>query len=318
MRSWMLPCAAAAAMTLMACEQAETTSTTRPVTGQIAAPLQARATTLRAVDLSGGVLDVPVDDSGRFATNLELGRTYALYLLDDLGAVSFEVMFNRDATGTMTRLLPISASPAGDEDAPVEMGEMDEEGEGVAVPENDPLAQVDGDGDGVADLDDADDDGDGISDDDDADDDGDGIDDDVGSEEADRHARHHEDGDDDHGGAAGDDHGDDGNEAGDDHGGDRDDEEGDDEEGDDNGGDGDRAGDDEGEEGDGDGEADDDSEADGEQADDDSDADGEEAGDDSDADGEEADDDGDADGDEADDGDADGEEADDADAAEPV
>ena len=170
--AWMaLSCAVA----LLGCsETTESAPATRAVTGRLDLTAMNEMVALRAFDTRGGAIDTRIRETGDFEIDLELGRAYVLVLIDATGHTGRQIVFHRNAAGALGWVLPMAAAADGDTERPVTMGIVRPAGDD-SQPSEEPLAQVDSDGDGVADLDDNDDDGDDLADEADADADGDGL-----------------------------------------------------------------------------------------------------------------------------------------------
>lgn len=124
--------------------------------------------------------------SATFSVDVPVNDTYTVSVVDPnaqpIATVGFTANVN---TNTVTTDIPV-VDPGSTGDGDVDLGDIDlPEGTGdleedeVVEPENNPLEQVDQDGDGTDDFDDVDDDNDGVDDFDDADDNNDGIEEDA-------------------------------------------------------------------------------------------------------------------------------------------
>jgi hypothetical protein len=181
---------------LAACEDSaqannHTAAAQRPLTGQVNTQAFPGMVSVRAIDTLGGFVDAQVGADGAFQMNLSDNSSYLLVLMDAQGEFGPPVFFERNRLGELTRALRVA--PSLNPDLSIRLGRVEAAADNTARVELQPLAQVDSDEDGEADIDDADDDSDGVEDEADDDDDGDG----VGDDEAEHHEHGDDDGDDD-------------------------------------------------------------------------------------------------------------------------
>ena len=128
------------------------------------------------LDTDGAATFGEIDGSG-FSITVSGDQPVAVFVHS--GDLLLPLQFERSAGGALTNMIP-------DFSGTIDLGAVSlvtaaafrDANEDYAESENNPMDEVDSDGDGESDYDDADDDDDGVDDDDDADDDGDGEDDD--------------------------------------------------------------------------------------------------------------------------------------------
>lgn len=160
-----------------------TDSTTRALTGSVdggsssvsalmaLANTSCLADTVIATDTTATTTTAEVAEDCSFSIDLATGKSYAIsFLLDEEFVAS--LIFDSGISGFSGSSLPVS-----DGDGAIDLGTVTFSGF-VALPEIEPLDQIDSDDDGVADSDDTDDDGDDVSDDEEEDCDLDGVSDD--------------------------------------------------------------------------------------------------------------------------------------------
>jgi hypothetical protein len=199
MRTFAFVSAALLAVCLSACSNAEP-PLVREITGTVVAPAGQTIEHVLVEDpLTGNGAGSGVDESGQFTVRVwggaDYGRVRVLFTVNDYDTVG--IMRFPDGQGGFTTLLPITAAPdpsaipqnapgGGGDSGPayvevkvaIDLGQIEDiDGDRQYEPSLNPLAQVDLDKDGRADLDDSDDDDDGIADAKDADDDNDGVED---------------------------------------------------------------------------------------------------------------------------------------------
>lgn len=167
-----------------------TDSTTRALTGSVgggAASVSALkalvnasclADTVIATDTTATTITAEVAEDCSFSIDLTTGKSYAIsFLLDEEFVAS--LIFDSGISGFSGSSLPVS-----DGEGAIDLGMVTFSGF-AAIPEVEPLDQIDSDDDGVADSDDTDDDGDDVSDDEEEDCDLDGVSDDWDESEDD-------------------------------------------------------------------------------------------------------------------------------------
>jgi hypothetical protein len=158
-----------AALSLSGFVACTSSSSDRTVTGTIPSALTAKVKTVRAVTTDGKAVNASVT-GGSFSLSLPVART-VLVFVDGNNKVIANLRFARGAGGPLQTTLPAGA--AGDS---IALGSISIVGKTASAEQN-PLDEIDCDGDGETDLADSDDDNDGTDDSADKDDDGDGKDD---------------------------------------------------------------------------------------------------------------------------------------------
>lgn len=168
----------------------ETTSTTRALTGNVdggtasVSALKALANTacladtVIATDTAAATTTADVAEDCSFSVDLATGKSYAISFLLN-GEFVASLIFDSGISGFSGSSLPIS-----DGDTAIDLGTVTFSGS-TAIPEIEPLDQIDCDDDGIFDSDDDDDDGDDVSDDEEEDCDLDGVSDDWDESEDD-------------------------------------------------------------------------------------------------------------------------------------